>query len=345
MSANNYRKSSSQSDFQLVQEELKKGTLPNVILLYGTEEYLMRWVTEQIADRYVQEAVRMLDFTEIEGYRLSSAAGIMEACEMLPMMSEKRVVRVTDLNPKCDDLDLLSDFLSRVPDTTILIFSQEEKGRLGKGFGQALAKAGKAYDISRVDRRTLGGFIRKYLKQEGVAFEPDAVDTLIEVSGYYDKDSGRTLSNIRADVAKVAAHSSGTVTAEDVSEAVMPNEERDVFAFTDALTAGDKARAMRMLKVLLSYGGSEFNILGMICSQFEIMMLIRETAELGRPISVLTKQLKFNEYRVRLLSRPAARYSSDQLKEILKKAYEVDRNIKTGVMEAPLALELFVAGV
>ena len=75
------------------------------------------------------------------------------------------------------------------------------------------------------------------------------------------------------------------------------------------------------------------------------MMLIRETAELGRPLSFLTSQLKINNYRVRLLSRPAARYSSDQLKEILKKAYEVDRNIKTGVMEAPLALELFVAGV
>ena len=340
-----YKKNAEEPSFQQVQADLKNGTLPGVILLYGTEEYLMRWVTEQIRSRYVQEAAAILDYTEMEGYRLHTVGGIIEACEMMPMMSEKRVVRVTDLNPKCEDLEYLIEFLPDVPESTILIFTQAEKGALGKPFGRALAKAGRAYDISRVDRRTLAGFIRKYLKQEGVSFQPDAVDALIEISGYYDKDSGRTLANIRADVAKIAAHSSGTVTAADVSEAVMPNEERDVFAFTDALTAGDKEKAVRMLKVLLSYGGSEFNILGLLCSQFEIMMLIRETAELGRPLSFLTDQLKINSYRVRLLSRPAARYPSDQLKEILKKAYEVDRNIKTGVMEAPLALELFVAGV
>ncbi len=340
-----YQKKAASPGFKDIQADLAGDSLPNVIMLYGPENYLMRWMAGQIVERYVPEAVRAFDYTDIRAYKLESVGGIIDACEMLPVMSEKKIVLVTELNPKVPDLDVLIRYIPDVPDSTILIFIQEEMGRQGNGFSGAVKKAGKAYELTRVDRRTLAGFIRKYLKQEGVSFQPDAVNALIEVSGYYDKDSGRTLDNIRAEVTKIAAHSSGMVTAEDVAEAVMPNEERDVFSFTDALTAGNKARAMEMLKILLSYGGSEFNILGLICSQFETMMMIREALELGRPGSFLTGDMKLNAYRVRLLSNPASRYSSNQLKEILKKAYEVDRLVKTGRMEASLALELFVAEV
>lgn len=332
-------------DFKALQNELAEETLPRVILMHGTERYLMRWMTEQIVSRYVDETAGLFDYTAMEAFRLDTSAGIIDACEMMPMMSEKRVVCVTDLNPKCRDLDVLAAYLPRVPDSTILIFIQEEAGRLGKEFSAAVRKAGRAYEFSTVDRRTLAGFIRKYFRQEGAAFQPEAVDALIDISGYYDKDSGRTLDNIRADVSKAAAHSSGTVTAEDVTEAVIPNEERDAFAFTDALTAGNKAEALKMLRILLSYGDSEFTVLGLICSQFEAMMMIREASEIGRPVSFLKDTLKLNQYRVSILSRPASRYTSAQLKEILMKAYEVDRNIKTGTMEAASALELFVAEV
>ena len=331
--------------YSLIQNALKDGTLPRVLLMYGPENYLIRWVTGLIRERYVQDAAAVFDCTDLEGFSMDSVVPIIDACEMMPMMSEKRVVIVTDLNPRCRDLELLTDYLEKVPDTTVLLIIQEEESRLGAAFSRAARAAGQAYEFSRVDRRMLEGFIKKYLRQAGVEFRQDAVDALIEVSGYFDRESDRTLDTILADIGKIAAHSDGKVTAEDVSEAVMGNEERDVFAFTDALASGDKAQALQVLRTLLSYGGSEFSILGLICSQFETMMLIREAEELRRPASFLTGELKLNAYRVRLLSGPASRYSSVQIKEILKKAYEVDRNVKTGVMEAPLALELFVAGV
>ena len=37
------------------------------------------------------------------------------------------------------------------------------------------------------------------------------------------------------------------------------------------------------------------------------------------------------------------RYSADKLKKILSNIYEVDRNIKTGVLSDQMALEMFIA--
>lgn len=332
--------------FRQLQKALEEDRLPNVMLLYGSEEYLMRWMTGLIAERYVEQASAMFDHIVIDGFSLESAVNIIDACDMMPMMSEKKVVVVSDLSSRCKDLNLLTEYISNVPESTILIFTCREKSSLGAGFVKALAAAGREYEFGRVDRKTLESFIRKYFGRAGVKPDAGAVKALVDVSGYLDSGSDQTLDNIIADIEKAAAHcTGGRVTAEDVTEAVMGSEERDVFAFTDALASGDKAGALNMLNVLLSYGGNEFNILGLICSQLETMMLIREAAELRRPSSYLEKELKLNSYRIKLLSGPASGYSSAELKKMLMKAYEIDRNIKTGVMDAGLALELFVAGV
>ncbi len=331
--------------YRILQKALEEDRLPNVMMFYGSEEYLIRWITEQIVEKYVEPASKTFDYTDIDGFSVESALRITEACDMMPLMSAKRVVRVSNLNSRCRDLNALTEYLPHVPDSTVLIFACPEKNSLGAAFSKALTAAGSAYEFARVDRRTLEGFIKKYIRKAGAEADAGAVRAFADISGYLDSGSEKTLDNIIADIEKIVAHSSGRVTAEDISEAVMSSEERDVFAFTDALAAGDKAGALRMLRILLSYGGSEFGILGMICSQLETMMLIREAAELRRPVSFLEKELKINSYRIRLLSEPAASYTSAKLKEMLMKAYEIDRNVKTGVMNADTALELFVAGV
>ena len=41
----------------------------------------------------------------------------------------------------------------------------------------------------------------------------------------------------------------------------------------------------------------------------------------------------------------AAKYTQKKLKETLSAIYEVDRQIKTGLLDSRMALELFIAGI
>lgn len=337
--------------YQTLSRQLEAGSLPRVILLYGAEEYLIRWMISQITARYVPEETRFFNLTTFDGYRYDDARSVIEACEMLPMLSEKKVVLLEHFrktggqNPNQAAIDELAGYLANVPDTTLLIVTMSEAEDAGGAFLDSAQKAGQAYQFDRLDRTMLAGFTKKYLKQAGAVFNNDTIAAIIELSGYFDRESDYTLNDLRSDIDKLALYSDGPITREDVETIVLGNEETDGFAFTDALSAGDKQEALRILSSMLSHGSNEFNILGLICSQFEVMMLIQETRENGRNPSFLESELRLNKYRIRRLSGPASRFTAVQLKRGLLKAYEIDRNVKTGVMDARLGLELFIAAV
>ncbi|MDD7409499.1 MAG: DNA polymerase III subunit delta [Anaerovoracaceae bacterium] len=326
--------------------ELKRDALPRVAVMHGREDYLIRWMAGQIRSKYINEAAAMFDYADVDGFSLDSAQPVIDACEMLPVMSEKKIVRISDLNPKSPAVAELAGYMDSVPDSTILLFTMPDAGAMGKAFSDAAKKAGRIYEFSKLKRPTLSGFIRKYLKQGGVKFTPETVDLIIDISGYYDRDSDYTLDNLRSDIEKISLFAGGSsVSAEEVEEIVLGNAEKDRFAFTDALAEGRRSDALKILGSILSHGGEEFNILGLICSQYEVMMLIQEAAERGAGRSYLEKELKINSYRIKMLSKPASKYTSDELKRILLRAYDIDRNVKNGLMDAKLGLEMFIAEI
>ena len=49
--------------YQTLSRQLEAGSLPRVILLYGAEEYLIRWMISQITARYVPEETRFFNLT------------------------------------------------------------------------------------------------------------------------------------------------------------------------------------------------------------------------------------------------------------------------------------------
>ena len=100
----------------------------------------------------------------------------MQACETMPMMSQKRVVMVSDLDlvwrnepkyfPKEDVSDLLA-YLSNVPDTAVLVITAgENPEKYNKSDSKMMAaakNAGSVYDFDLLDERQLRGYLNKRL--------------------------------------------------------------------------------------------------------------------------------------------------------------------------------------
>ena len=47
--------------FITIEKDLKSGKIPRVVLLCGSEEYLIEWYTQVLTRRYVSDACRALD--------------------------------------------------------------------------------------------------------------------------------------------------------------------------------------------------------------------------------------------------------------------------------------------
>ncbi len=73
------------------------------------------------------------------------------------------------------------------------------------------------------------------------------------------------------------------------------------------------------------------------------MLLVNEMRADGLATSAMHERTGIHEFRIKKSLPLAQRYTASRLRHILMKAYEVDRNIKSGLTEPRIALELFVA--
>jgi DNA polymerase-3 subunit delta len=337
------RKAPAVHAFKRIRDDLDTDSLKNILLFYGREDYLIRWSADKVKERYINPAVEMFDYMKLEGAECS-ADDIKAACETMPMMSEKRVVAVSDFDMAAEDSDELNGYFENFPDSTTLILISSSPDKRRKLF-KTIQKYGAEYDFDRLDIPQFKSFIIKRFRNSGMEFDSNVPDMIAEASGYYDKDSDYTIDNLINDIDKIISHSSGRISAHDVEETISGNEMRDVFAFADALAAGRKGEALSLLSVLLSYGENTFKLLGLICSQFETVLLVNEMNADGLSVSQMHEHTGIHEFRIKKSLSLARRYTSSHLRRILMKAYEVDRNIKSGLSEAETALELLVAAV
>ncbi len=329
--------------YKRIQADLKEGRLKNILMFYGRENYLIRWACDQIRQRYVVPAVEMFDFVRIDGTE-TPVGEIIAACETLPMMSEKKVVLVNSFSEAAGRGEELSEYLKDFSPDTVLILICDTPDKRRKLY-KAVTKYGEAYEFDRLDKPLLRSFLSKRFRASKKQFDPDLPNYFIEVCGYYDRDSEYTIDNLVNDVSKVVAHSGDRILASDIEDVVVSDLERNVFAFTDALADGQKGEALRILHFLLEGSQSVFPLLGLICSQYETILAVKEMRSDGMDQREIKKILGIHEYRIEKAMRAGTKYSAGQLRGILKKAYEVDRQIKTGVSEQEMALEMFVGSI
>lgn len=350
-------KQNTEHPFRTIVKLMDSGLYPKVLLLHGHEDFLVSWAAKFVRDKLVEPAAEVIDFTvfseELDPY------AIIAACETLPLMSQRKVVLVdhTDIftqQPKdmaAADVQVLADYLPDIPDTTLLVFTCEKANKT-KALYKACAKNGIVYDFCPLDKPTLTGWIGKQLQGLGKKVEKGDVLGYIDLCGYCDKDSGYTLFNIRNDLSKAAAYSSGDwVTLEDLKICMQGEEDTDAFALLDAAFSGSKDRAMTILHARVNQeqaskrDGVVLSFLGLLCAQLEIMVEARERMAEGASEAEVAAAMGANPYRISKALGASRGRTLPQLKTSLAGAYDIEKDFKSGNMDAYLAVELFIAGL
>lgn len=339
--------------FKVFSGDIKSDNINKVNLMYGREQYLVRWAVETIVSRYVNSAVRAMDYVILDGEE-ATVDRIIESCETFSMFSEKRVVWVRDFKPLTSDspkgyakadLQRLAEYIENTSEGTCLIFSSEEI-KAKAIVTSALKKYGKSYDFDTLDKSDLMSFAGKRFRVAGLEISNSGMRTLIDVTGYYNRESDYRLFNLENDIGKIISHcDGGRITEEDIVRCVSGDSDTFVFDMLDGISSGHKDRAFSIIHNILGNGGDVYSVIGAIVSQFELMLSVKQMRENGMNPSEITRKLGASEYRIKKLMPHVNRYSVDKLKKALSSAYEMDRNIKTGLLDQQLALELFAAGI
>ncbi|MDO5414580.1 MAG: DNA polymerase III subunit delta [Bacillota bacterium] len=342
--------------FITIGKDIKEGNIPRLVLLCGKEDYLIRFYADALIKKYVSDACRPIDLVTLEGEFLT-VDKVKESLETVSLVSERKVVFLPEFTPAAgkavkglsdSDIKELIEYFPMIPEGALLLITASEideaKAKKNK-VRTAVEKHGSVYDFQALNESQLQNFIEKRFRTAGKMYAPSVIRMIVSESGYGNKAIDYSLYNLENDLKKIIAHSDGQITPEDVKEVLASNPENNVFAMLDAIGRNRKDEAFRLLHNLLQSGTPVFNLLRLITGQLELILAVKEMRDEGLSLPQMQKTLGIHQFRIKKAMAVTGQYSMKDLRAALSAAYEVDENIKTGLMDGQLALEYFIAGI
>ena len=342
---------------KMVQSAQQTGIWPRVMLLCGKEDFLVDWSKGLLKGKLLSPATAALDCSVFSEGGLDPYE-IIAACETVPMMSERKLVIVegTDIFSAQSPKDMtaaqageLAEYIPKLPESTLLLFTCGKPNKT-KAIYKAVAKCGIIYDFTPLDDATLSGWMAKRLKAAGLAAAPSDLIAFAKACGYGDPERSYTLHNLENDLKKaIAAAEKQVLTLSDLMDSAAPQAELNAFRLLDSAFSGRKNDAFSILGATIDTQqpskevGSILSFLGLLCSQLEIMVEARERQSEGQRFFQIQSEMGTNEYRLRKAMAACEKRSVQELRQSLDNAYQVEKDIKNGVIEPRLAMELFIS--
>lgn len=323
-------------------KDLKLGHISNVITFNGMEDYLIKWAVERLVSKYVNSAAISFDYNQLNDENFS-VEYLEELYSAMAMLSEKRVVLVRNIDLKSlreSELSRLKESLEEVGDNALVILtfysSQYEQST-------KLKLPGKTYTFNRLEMGELKSFVSKQSSERHIHIEDREIRYFIDQSGYFNKESDYYLYNFINDIEKLGSFANGMqVTKELIDNLISGDEDSYIFSFLDAVSSSRRDKAIQILKAMLYSGEEVFKVLALVIGQLEIAVSLKELLDQGINYKEAAKFMKVNEFRCQKLMTYVNQRTLKDVKKALIEAYSVEEKIKTGLLEADLAIEMMV---
>ena len=329
------------------QKSLSEKTAGGLYLLYGSELFLLDAVKRYLREEFLPEASAMLNLTVLHAEDLT-AAKVVEACETLPVFSDRRVVIVEDLDftkegaSRYKDLyEGLHDYLPGLPDGLVLVLiSPEEKLFQGRFVKQA-EKTGNLVSYQKLDAGELSNFIRRRASVAGRNIQPGALRLLIERSEYLNPEENKNLYDIDHALISLFDAKEGDITADDV-EALLPAPFTEtIFQLMDSVSQKKPGEALRIYHSIRRHGQDVFSVFYMLVRQ--IRNLIRVKAYEQKPgASNGPKDLSIKPYEYKKLKTATSKFSFPALFAMLRAVYDTESKLKESPADPDVLLTVLL---
>jgi len=320
---------------QDLKSQLRRREFAPVYVLFGAETYLRDIAARTITDLVFGDQ-DLRDFNE-SSFSLETEGALksaLAAARQLPMMSERRVVRVTDVRVSAtgarDTLKEeyepdISAYLADPSPGSVVIFVADELNGVRK-MGKYMREKTVAVDFATLNDIELSKWARDECAKAGAAIDERSLRVLINQTG---ADVRRLTNEINKLAA--AAMPSSEITVELI-EALVPNSrELSNFDLTDHLIAGRRSQAVEVLQKILDDGAEPLALLGLISYNYRRLLMAKDMMERGAERSEVARVVKLRYSDQEPFLAAARRADAAKLKTAIKDLAKTDLAIKTSV--------------
>ncbi|SDY31366.1 DNA polymerase III subunit delta [Tindallia californiensis] len=325
-----------------------------VYFITGEEILLMQRFVEALILKIAPGTMGDFNLTKFEGkdFRIES---LLESCETLPVMAEKKIVIVKNpwfLESKGGSLDKreedkIKQYLQNPSETTCLVVYCESKPDGRKNLTKLLKKIGKNVEFKRLKENELKKWIKAECEKRNKKIADKAIIELIKSFDYLNKNANQSLFDISNEIEKLTAliGNKTEITEEIVRKCSIYSFQNDVFLLIDSLSKRKADETQIRFQKLLADGEPAMKIIAFLRNQFKIMLRVKEMDQQGYPASKIATKLKQHPFSIQNSLKHSANFEEKKLIVLLNSFNQLDRHLKSGKMDATANIELLMAEI
>jgi DNA polymerase-3 subunit delta len=239
-------------------------------LLVGTERYLRDAAARSLTEAGLHGTL-LREFNEASFNLLrDSVQSAIAAAEQLPMMSERRVVRVRDFGRLREaDEETLVRYLNNPSPATVMIFIADDLDKRKRSTKSLLDNC-IVVDFPPLKDAEAKAWAKSRLKELKVSCDDQVLGQIISLVG----TDVQTLFN-EIDKLASAVADTGRITSAAVDELIGRSREFSNFELGDHLLANNRKRALETLHRLLDDGAEPVMLIGLIAGNYHRLALAK----------------------------------------------------------------------
>lgn len=328
--------------FQELKTAIKAKNPARLYFFYGEETFLLRHYLEQLKKILTDEVTESFNYHRLtnETFDIRTFA---EAVENLPMMAERTMVQVDEIDlfklPE-DDRNKIAAIFADVPEYCTVVFTYEtaawKPDKRMKKLWDAVEANGIAVEFAKQDQRDLIAWITRHFAAQNKRISTDLCAYLIDITG-------GTMTALSSEISKIAAYSgSDQICRSDIDAVTEPVLDAVVFQMTDLMSQGRYGEALQKLNQLMKMQQEPIAVLGAVGGHFRRLSTARTLLDNGGSQSELMKLCGIADYAARKTMDAARRFSPEFCKKAAELVLETDYKMKTSFDDQQRLLEILI---
>lgn len=342
-------------NYKELKNSVKKNSLFNFIVLFGDEVFLIDEAVKAIVDKYLSQDFKEMNYSKFEKIE-NSFDEFYETVITFPFMSDKKIVVINecDFMTSTGSLDknyeekLIKMVNSEVTTSIVVFLLKNKKPDTRKKLMKILKENNAIYEIKKLEEGELTTWIIDGFISRGIKISPSNANYIALNCGYLDYESVISLYDVNNEISKIYAYSTGNkvsgndleVSREDIDLLLTKSLDSNIFKLVDYICEGKKDKANTMLEDMLQNGVAEQFIIHMIARQYRMIYEYQILSQKGYTMNQIMDTMKIKKFIASKLAGVVRNISLEKTEYIITQLLEIDRKIKTGLIDKNIGLDI-----
>ncbi|WP_297427175.1 DNA polymerase III subunit delta [Clostridium sp.] len=334
-------------NYEVYEQEIEKGKVQKGYIFCGLDEELIKDGINLIVKREIQEEFKELNLIRIDGMN-TSFDDIMNACETMPFMGEKKVVivyRANFLQEKSDSTGTriyndIKDYVLNLSAYTILIMYylfNDKRDRPNKN--KKLNTLGKTLPIVYCDKLKKD----KYQKKVSDIFKEKGKQIGRVELTYFCEKVPNNFDIIKREADKLVSYCHGReIKKDDIDLLILNSNEDDIFDLVELIAIKKIDKAIDIMKEILYKSDQHMLIISAIQKHFLRLYEIKCKLAIGKKVEDFISEYRLPQFVCEKLISQTHRFTEKQLGELVKLCVKTETKLKSTGIDKTMEMEFLL---